>query len=87
MLQIGRTGFPTSIVARDFSLFQIVKIGLLGATQAPIQWVTRFFLELKWPEREANYSLPFNAKVKRWWRYNFIPFICFHGVKREKFYS
>jgi hypothetical protein len=47
MLQVGRTEFPTSVVARDYSLFQIVPIGLLRSTQDPIKWVTGFFLGIK----------------------------------------
>ena len=82
ILEVWRTVFPTSIVARGFFLFQI---GPLGPTQAPIQWVTGFFFKLKWPEREANHSPPLNAKVKDGWSYTFTPFICFHGVKRENF--
>ena len=31
------------------------------------------FPSLKWPEREANYSLPSRANVNNWWTYSSSP--------------
>jgi hypothetical protein len=36
--------------------------------------------EAKWPECEADPSLPFNAEVKNAWSYNLHSFIRLHGV-------
>ena len=34
--------------------------------QPPIQWPQRSFPRIKWPVLEADYSLPYSAKVMQW---------------------
>jgi hypothetical protein len=48
----------------------------LGLTQPPVRRVWR----VKWPQREADHSLPSSAGVKNVWSYTCTPPIRFHGV-------
>jgi hypothetical protein len=47
---------------------------VLGPAQPPIQWVPGAFSpEVKWPGREADYSPPASAEVKKIWIYTSTP--------------
>jgi hypothetical protein len=49
---------------REIFLFSTVSRLALGSTQSPIQWVLgAVSLDVKWPGREADHSLPFSAEV------------------------
>jgi hypothetical protein len=57
----------------------------LGPTEPPIQWVPwALSLGVKWPEREADHSLPSSVEVKNAWSYTSIQPIRLHGVVLSK---
>jgi hypothetical protein len=47
---------------------------VLGSTQPPIQWVlSDLSLGVKWLGREADYSPPTSAEIKKTWIYTSTP--------------
>jgi hypothetical protein len=45
----------------------------LGPTHPSVQWVLRFFLEVKWPGPIVNHSPSSSAKVENAWSYTSAP--------------
>jgi hypothetical protein len=61
-------------------LFTTASRTALEPTQPPIQWVpVALSLGVKEPGREADYSPPASAEVKKAWSYTSTPPICLHG--------
>jgi hypothetical protein len=61
--------------------FSISSIPALGPTQPPIQWVPgALSLGVKRPGREADYSSPTSAEVKKTWVYISTHPLSLHGV-------
>jgi hypothetical protein len=62
-------------------LFSTSSIPALGPTQRPIQWVPGAFSPgVKRPRREADYSHPSSAEVKKTWIYTSTPPLRLHGI-------
>jgi hypothetical protein len=65
----------------NFSLYHRIKIGSVGPTQLPIEWVPETLsLGIKWPARETNHSPPPSAEVKNAWSYTSTPPMRLHSM-------
>jgi hypothetical protein len=53
---------------------------VLGPTQPSVQWVLRFFLDVKWPGPVVNHTPPSSTKVKNEWSCSPYPFTTWRGV-------
>jgi hypothetical protein len=62
---------------QEFSLLQIVQT-VSGFTQCPIKWIREALSPgIKRPGREADYSPPGSAEVKKMWIYTSTPLYAF----------
>jgi len=57
----------------------------LGPSQPPIQRVMGYFLRVKQPGCEVDYSSPYRAEVKNEWSYTSAPPTCLHDVDGKHF--
>ena len=75
------SGVRSSDTAINFSLPQNVHT---GSGFHPVQWLSGFFPEVKWPKREADISPPSSAVVKNGWSYP-PPLTWLHGMNSDNF--
>ena len=68
-LQAGQSRVKILAGTRNFLISKTVQTSF-GLTQAPIQWVTRFFPGDKVLGHDVDLSPPSRAKVKNEWSYN-----------------
>ena len=86
-LQVLLSGIRIPADARDFSLPPKLPDRLSEPQTLLRNVYPVYFLGLKRPRREVQFSLPSGVEVEREWSYTSAATVCFHGVDRDNFTS
>ena len=83
-LQNGTSKIQSCICGRGKKFFSYPECldGIWCSYIIPVNGCRVSFTEVKWPGREANRSPPFNAKVKKEWRYTLTSTYAFVSCTR-----